>query len=72
MNAGASEIAPPNSTANRSSAWAASMIWLLNTKRRPTPMLANTGARGPSARGSATRSHSSTAPAASASTAANA
>ena len=70
MKAGASEIAPPNSTANRSSACAPSITWLPNTKRRPSPMLANTGARGPSAGGSSTRSASSTAPAAIASTAA--
>ena len=45
MKAGASEIAPPSSTANMSSASAASSNWWPNTKRRPSAMLAKIGPR---------------------------
>ena len=45
MKAGNSATAPPNSTENMSSASAPSRTWWPNTKRRPSPMLLNTGAR---------------------------
>lgn len=53
-----------------SSAIAPSMIWLENTKRMPSAMLLNTGARGPVATGSSTFSGTSTPMATAASTAA--
>ncbi len=55
MKAGASEIAPPSSTANMSSASAPSSSWWPKTKRAPSAMLASTGPRCSVGAGSVTR-----------------